>query len=259
MMKWMLSILVVCVFTVPAYAELERTIWAWDTQTPQQGNFLAGFGGGYEHYNYLRVDGRAMQSTVALSYGLCDNWSAGLEMSYQYWREKGYGEKYSEKGLGDSALVTTYRFINEQQSNVEFAVRGSLNIPSGDEDRYLGSGNWEPKLEFITASSLGPVVLVTNLGVTYIFDAESQEEDVVLNGDMECVVPLTSWLSANAVVSGWTSRWEESVDDHYIQLGGGVRVAPSTDTFIAASLYHLVASDLYDDDWYVLLNMGAEF
>ncbi|WP_321533110.1 transporter [uncultured Desulfuromonas sp.] len=259
MIKWMLAVLVFCVFSVPAHAELERTLWAWDTQTPQQGNFSVSVGGGYENYNYLKVDGRTVQSTAALSYGIRDNWSAGLEVSYQYWWEKGYGEKYSEKGLGDSALVTTYRFINDRQSSVEFAVRGSLNVPTGDDDRYLGSGKWEPKLEFITASSLGPVVLVTNLGGTYIIDADDQEEHVVLNGDIECVVPLTSWLSANAVVSGWTSRWEESADDHYLQLGGGVRVAPTAQTFIAASLYHLVASDFYDDDWYVMLNLGAEF
>lgn len=259
MYKWIILALIICIEPISANAEMERTVWAQDTRTPGQGKFLASLGYGYETYGYMAVDGEAIDARVSLSYGISGNLSAGVQATYHRWQEKGYGQKYSEEGAGDSSVITTFRVLDEAESGIDFAFRGTLGVPTGDEHRFLGTGNWEPKVEVLAAKTIGNVLAVTNLGFRRILGPGKNEEDFIVDADLECVLPLARRVSLSAALSGWTSRWKSSPDDVLFQVGFGLKFTPTTASFISGTVFRLVDSDLYQDDWYFTLGTGFEF
>ena len=259
--KWMIAVLIICAVPISANAEPERTIWAWDTRTPDEGNFSSSLWWGYETFEYKHIDadGETMTTSFFLSYGILANWSVGFKATYDKWQETGYGVKFSEEGAGDAGAITTFRIFDEDESGIDFALRGSLRIPAGDEEKYLGTGNWEPKLQLLAAKTLGNFLAVTNLGIRRIIDSVEDEADFIFNASFEGVLSLTGQLSASASVAAWTSRWKTSAENTCLQLGGGLRFTPREKSFFSLAVYRLVDSAVYNDDWYLSLGAGIEF
>ena len=259
--KCILAVLIICAVPISANAQLQRTIWTWDTRTPDQGNFSSSLGWGYETYEYkeIEVDGYTMTTSFFLSYGLLANWSVGFKATYDKWQETGYGVKYSEDGAGDAEAITTFRILDEDKSDIDFALRGSLRLPTGDEDKYLGTGNWEPKLQILAAKTLGKILTVANFGIRRIIDSAEHENDFVFDTSLEGVLPLTPQLSASVSMAAWTSRWKTSDDDNYLQLGCGLKFTPTKKSFFSLGVYQLVNSDVYKNDLYFSLGTGIEF
>ena len=259
--KCLLAVLIICAVPISANAQLQRTICAWDTRTPDQGNFSSSLGWGYEtiEYKEMEVDGYTMTTSYFLSYGILANWSVGGKATYDKWQESGYGAKFSESGAGDADLITTLRILNEDKSGIDFAFRGSLRIPTGNEDKYLGTGHWEPKLQILAAKTLGKILTVSNFGIRRIIDSTENENDFVFDTSLEGVLPLTAQLCASVSMAAWTSRWKTSEDDYYLQLGCGLKLTPTKNSFFSLGVYRLVNSDVYKNDLYFSIGTGIEF
>lgn len=259
--KYLLAVLIICAVPISAKAQLERTIWARDTRTPDQGNVSPSLGWGYETYEYkgMKVDGHTMTTSFFLSYGILANWSVGFKATYDKWQETGYGVEFCEDGAGDAEAITTVRMLDEDKSGIDLALRGSLRIPTGDEDKYLGTGNWEPKLQILAAKTLGKVITVVNLGIRRIISSAEHEEDFLFDTSLEGVLPLTDQLCASVSMATWTSRWKTSEDDNYFQLGCGLKFSPTKNSFFSVGVYRIVNSEVYKNDLYFSLGTGIEF
>ncbi|HAS81367.1 MAG TPA: hypothetical protein DCS43_01495 [Verrucomicrobia bacterium] len=227
----------VCIFSHVASAEWERTISTWDSRLTDQGEVQVALWGWYEpadHADY--VSGR-----LYLNYGLANNWNFSVAPGYAYMDIDGVG---SDSGITDTGLSSTYRFMDEATAGFDLALMGGVSLPTGDEDDGFGSDKVEPELTLIAAKTLGAVVVVGNVGGSYVVDANEGTEDFQLYGAAEGILPVTDQLSINTVLTAATSRVEDG--DEMVDIGLGIRFTPSECMFIVASGF-VCLTDAYDE------------
>ncbi|MBU1910096.1 MAG: transporter [Verrucomicrobia bacterium] len=243
--------MVLCLFAVAASAAWERTVSAWDTRLPAQGKVQLSLWGDYWASEAAGADATTLNGTLYLTYGIADNWSACVAPSFTRWDVDG-GD--SETGISDTDVMTTYRFMDEAEAGVDLAVQGRVQIPTGDEDKGLGTGHVEPKLMLLASKALGPIIAVANLGGIAVLDANDGEEDFILRAELEGIYPLSDQLSLNAVVSAMTARWDGA--DDMVDLGVGARFTPQEQLFVLGAGY-VCFTDAYD--WGAQIAAGFEF
>lgn len=140
-----------------------------DAGTEGKGGILLEFSN-ESSFDRQTVDGEKLrardnQTAVALAYGLLDNLDLLFEAPYIYTRTKFAGETESENGLGDLALEVKWRFHESDLG--AFALKPALTIPTGDEDKGLGSGEVSYGLTLIATKEFTPVDLHLNLGYAH--------------------------------------------------------------------------------------------
>lgn len=248
---WILFVSVLCLMAVAASAEWERTVSAWDTRVPAQGKLQLSAWGGYYAWESGGADGNELGANVYAHYGLADNWSVCLAPGFMRWDVDGGG---SESGLADTDVMTTYRFMDEAAAGFDIGVMAGVSLPTGDEDKGLGSGSVEPTVGLLAAKTFGAVVAVANIGGRLILDADDGEEDFTLGLSLEGIYSVSDQLSVNAAFSAATARWEDG--DENADIGLGARFHPMEQAFLGGMAY-LSLTDSYD--WGVTIGGGYEF
>ena len=238
--KSFVGIGMLCLFTVAANAEWERTISAWDSRLPAEKKLQLSFWGGYWAWEDSGAKGHSIDGRLYLDYGLMDNWSLAVSPGYSYWHMDGAG---SENGIGDTSLMSTYRFLDEAKAGFDLAAWGEAWFPTGNDNRSLGTGHVEPGIGLIASKTLGPIIAVANLGGNVIINADNGENDVIGEATLEGIYPLYEKLSLNAQFSAATKRWND--EDALIDLGLGARFKPQEQVFLAGAAYKCL-TDNYD-------------
>lgn len=80
----------------------------------------------------------------------------------------------AHEGLGDSALKFKWRVADETPRGVAVALIPELSLPTGDEDRGLGSGHAGLVVPMVVEKHLGTVTLAGQLGYGRSFDGEDE-------------------------------------------------------------------------------------
>ena len=116
----------------------------------------------------------------------------------------------SEQGFGDVMLNYRRQLLYESNSVPAFAPRLSLILPTGDEDRNLGSGSlgYEVMLPVSKIVS-NRVTLHGNASVTSYFDVDGQQPTSYLLGGAFVYAVTRDF---NLMVESF-GEWEESVTD----------------------------------------------
>ncbi len=240
-----------CLVAGVAGAEWERTVSAWDTRFAGRGGLQLSLWGGYWESEQAGADSTSVDTTLYVTYGILENWSLSLAPGWTYIDTEGMP---SENGLADSRVMSTFRFLDEKDAGLDVAVMGAVRLPTGDEDKGLGSGSAEPELALLASKTCGPVILVANAGGSVITDADEGEEDFTLWAAIEGIVPVSQSVSLNAVLTAETARWED--EDEMVDVGLGARVKPTEQFFIVGVVYACL-TDAYD--WGAQLACGFEF
>jgi hypothetical protein len=99
-----------------------------------------------------------------LVYGLTDQMeltfeTAGLSKDHEY-------------GLSDSVLGTKYVFLKETDKRPGIAGSFELKLPTGDESRGLGSGEFDYDLRLRVQKTWGWFTAIGNVGYTFLTDSE---------------------------------------------------------------------------------------
>jgi hypothetical protein len=99
-----------------------------------------------------------------LVYGLTDRMeltfeTAGLSVNHEY-------------GLSDSVLGTKYVFLNETDRRPGLAGSFELKLPTGDESRGLGSGEFDFDLRLRAQKTWSWFTAIGNVGYTFVTDPE---------------------------------------------------------------------------------------
>lgn len=95
------------------------------------------------------------------NYGLNDRLDAGFEIPFVRINPV---DGDSEKGLGDIVLRMKYRLIDESNSGPSLLVKPTFKIPTGDEDKGLGSGKSDAGILLVLSKSFGNFVTYLNTG-----------------------------------------------------------------------------------------------
>jgi hypothetical protein len=75
-------------------------------------------------------------------------------------------------GLSDSVLGTKYVFLKENEKRPGLAGSFELKLPTGDESRGLGSGEFDYDLRLRVQKSWGWFTAIGNAGYTFVTDPE---------------------------------------------------------------------------------------
>lgn len=98
-----------------------------------------------------------------ISYGIIDNIDVILGLPYQWFKVKEDGDvKEKEDGISDMSLELKWRFF--EHDGLSLAMKPGITIPTGDEDKGLGTGKITYSLFFITTKEIEPWAFHLNLG-----------------------------------------------------------------------------------------------
>ncbi|MEK6744455.1 MAG: transporter [Nitrospirota bacterium] len=132
-----------------------------------------------------------------LTYGAAEALDVFVETPYAWWRAKTDGDVLgSERGIADVSVGAKWRFF--EKDGLCFAVKPAITIPTGDENKELGTGKAGYGVYLIATKEFEPAALFLNLGYIKNENKAGEEKDiwhVSLAGTYEVVKHLK--LAAN--------------------------------------------------------------
>ncbi len=157
-----------------------------DTGTNGKGKFQLELTGEFaydkEKSDGITVKEKGYEAGIAVSAGLLDTLDIVCGIPYQWNRTEEDGAIVSdEDGISDIGVELKWRFF--EQNGLSFALKPGLTIPSGDEDKGLGTGKVGYGATFIATKEIAPFTFHMNLGYTHNEykleeDKESSEKDL---------------------------------------------------------------------------------
>ena len=148
-----------------------------DAGTQGKGKFQLELNGQYDR-DRQDVDGVSAKTTggqvaTTLSYGIAENVDLVLSLPYQWGRtEENETTVYDEKGIGDMVFETKWRFF--EKDGFSLALKPGISIPTGNDEKGLGTGLLGGHLFLIGSKELGPCAFHANLG--YIRNENKADE-----------------------------------------------------------------------------------
>jgi hypothetical protein len=118
---------------------------------------------------------------IALTTGLLSNLDLALGAGYTILAAE---EGSTEKGFGDLELAAKWNFIEEKESLPGLALKVGVTLPTGDDEKGLGSGGYDTSANLIAGKAVGPVNLHLNLGYTRIVKAAEGEKKNVYSASL---------------------------------------------------------------------------
>lgn len=133
-----------------------------DTSTQGKGKFQLEMNGEFAHEadNGLKAD--TTEVAAILSYGALDNLDIILGAPFQWLRLKENGDTASESGLSDVSLEVKWRFFEKEKFSL--ALKPGVSLPTGDNEKGLGSGKVNFSAFFIATWHAEPFSVHANLG-----------------------------------------------------------------------------------------------
>ncbi len=139
-------------------------------KTLPKGKSLAILSASYTEYTKQRIAGRmrsmpsgmesdSLITTLVLQHGITDRLQLGLVAPF-VWRHFEYrprGIQEHERGLGDVVLTSKYALLQETENFPGFALGLGLKLPTGEEDRKLGTGEFDASLFAACSKRTGDV------------------------------------------------------------------------------------------------------
>jgi hypothetical protein len=135
-----------------------------DTGTLGKGKFQIELSGEYGSDSEDIITTKASDLSASLTYGIIDPVDIVLGLPYQAWRLEDSQSVVKGHGIGDLSIEANWRF--HEQEGLSFALKPGFTIPTGDEERGLGSGRTNYYLYFIASKEMNPWAF--NLNLAYI-------------------------------------------------------------------------------------------
>jgi hypothetical protein len=174
-----LAVLVLLVLPVSSWAA--HPLITDDTGTQGTGKFQVEVNG--EFARDKEVDaGIAVESTgaeigVTLAAGVREDLDVVVGMPFVSYKVEAAGATIAdEQGPGDVVLEAKWRLL--EQGGLSLAVKPGITIPTGDEDKGLGTGKTGCHLFLIATREAEPVALHANLGYIRNENNAGEEEDL---------------------------------------------------------------------------------
>ncbi|MDD5760221.1 MAG: transporter [Desulfobulbaceae bacterium] len=147
-----------------------------DAGTMGTGKAQLEMNGEYGHEKEDGVTTKTTQGDACLSYGLSDQVDLVIDLPYLYSREKTEEGTTSEDGFADTAIEVKWRFYEHE--NLSLAVKPGLTLPTGDDEKGLGSGKATYSLFFIGSQEMDPWAFHLNLGYIRNENTLDEEKDI---------------------------------------------------------------------------------
>lgn len=137
----------------------------------------------------------------------------------------------SESGLGDLTGSVTYELPVGGKDEMSFDVTGRIKVPTADEDKGLGSGEFDYAIEAGVAQAMGPQLrLRAMLGYAVLGDNAATALDNVFYGSVGALFRFDERTSADLTLalgqatSSFAGRRADLTAAIHYDLGGGLRL-----------------------------------
>lgn len=135
-----------------------------DTGTQGKGKMQFEFIGKYEKDEENSITGKAFEAPTipVFSYGITDSLDIVFGLPFLSVRSEEWGSTSAVRGLGDASLELKARLY--EADGVSLAVKPGISLPTGNENRGLGSGKLSYSTFFIATKEVEPWVFHFNAG-----------------------------------------------------------------------------------------------
>src|SRR6185436_2592499 len=151
------------------------------------GELSAGAGSDYSKGNYGTGSETKILSIPFMARYDSDPWK--LKLTVPYLRVTGQGDvipgigktnrgqrgETTESGIGDTVLAGTYGAFYDAQSKLGFDLTAKLKLPTGDEQRGLGTGPVDQTLQLEGYKGIDRLTVFGTLGYTHFGDSDVVE------------------------------------------------------------------------------------
>lgn len=210
------------VLFLPALSWAAHPLITDDTGTQGKGKFQLEVNGQYD-YEKETIAGVSTKETggqwnTALTYGIVDNTDIVLSVPHQWVRVEENGVTTANaNGVSDTTLELKWRFYEKE--GLSFALKPGIIMPTGDDDRGLGSGKAGYTTLFIATKEMGPYAFHANLGYKRNENAENNRSDL-WHASIATVWAATKSLKLVADLGIDSNQDVESNTDPAYLLGG---------------------------------------
>ena len=163
----------------------------------------------------VRQDRRATIINPVLTYGLLDNLDLAVGLNHLRYRVTEDGAVTDEaSGMSDSALELKWRFY--ESGEFSLALKPGLSLPTGNENRGLGTGRTSWGASLIAAYEAGPWTFMGNVAYTRLRFSLLQDE-AATREDLWRLSGGATWSVADGVrlVGELGIRTNEARDDPF--------------------------------------------
>lgn len=157
---WIVFVTMIALFPLRP-ADAYHPLITDDTGTQGKGNFQFEFDVEYGHDKEAGLTSEETTVATTLTYGLLDNLDIVVGVPYVFIREED-GETIEENGISDISLDAKYLFY--EKTNFKVALKPGITIPTGDEEKGLGSGKVTGRVFLIIEKNLEPFTVYINTG-----------------------------------------------------------------------------------------------
>jgi hypothetical protein len=160
-------VIALSIFLLAGAAFASHPLITDDAGTQGKGKAQLEVNGQYDHNKDEGFTNTQTVMNAALTYGVADTVDVVLGVPYLFWnsKENSTGAKTSENGVSDISLQVKWRFY--EKDGWSFALKPGLTLPTGDEDKGLGTGRATYNMFFITSKEAKPWEFHLNLGYIY--------------------------------------------------------------------------------------------
>jgi hypothetical protein len=189
-----------------------------DTGTQGRGKFQLEVNGEYALDNDKGIMTNTYQAASALTYGLADTIDIILGVPYFFVRVKDDKGTSNEDGISDLSLEMKWRFY--ERDGLSFALKPGITLPSGDDEKGLGSGRVTYHVFLIATKEAKPWAFHLNLGYIRNENKVNERRDV-WHASMAATVEVIKDLKLVGDV-GVERNPDRHVNNHPAFIIGGV-------------------------------------
>lgn len=162
------------------------------------------------------------EAKAVLTYGLLNALDLVLEVPYT-WISAKDGETVRQDGFADLLIALKWRFF--ERGGLSFAVKPSVTLPMGDEEKGLGNGRASYGVNLVSTYARDPWAFHFNLGITHNdckLEADREaNRDAICNASLAAEYKLAeSWRLVADI--GTERNADVACNTHSVFVLGGV-------------------------------------
>jgi len=227
-----------------------------DAGTQGQGHFQLEVNGQYDHDKDNGITNTGGQTAATVTYGITDVIDVAVGVPYLWINEKSDDRliNSSENGVSDATLDVKLRFY--ERDGLSIAVKPGLSLPTGDDDKSLGTGKLGYHLYMIGTQEVGSWTFLANLGYIRNETNVDTDEKNIWHVSIATICALDDhWkIAANAVAERNTDK---DGDNDPVSALAGVIYSPTKDIDLDFGIKRGVTSS--ETDWLLLAGMTFRF
>ena len=129
----------------------------------------------YESDNDDGIKSETSRPQIQITYGILDPLDVIVTVPYLFVRQSQGDITTNNDGIGDITLALKWRFYGEKEKGLQFAIKPSVTLPTGNENIGLGNGQASSGIPFINNFDR------LSYGITFLTAYEREEWITCLN------------------------------------------------------------------------------